>query len=332
MKKLSLLLLASIILTSLQAQNVDLSLRLEKDEDYKQSSNSTANVLMNLMGQEFNITRTVNATTHFLVKESNEEGYKIDAKYENLSMTMEMPEGQNVAINTMPVDAGTVNEQLEASNALLASLLDEMEGKTFQVTMNHKGEITDVENFDAIIEPIFEKLADELTEEQKKEIKEQIVQAYGDESLKSNMELMTAIYPSDPVKVGDKWHLDTDTESAVAMLVHVATEYELAELTAEYALIKGTGVVSTSNRENSNPIMAQMPFMFEFEGAIVSELKVDLNTGWIIGANINQEIEGEAAMPEAPEMSEGAPEEMLAQMFGQMKISMKMTSKTVVTN
>lgn len=167
-------------------------------------------------------------------------------------------------------------------------------------------------------------------------MKEQIVEAYGDESLKSNMELMTAIYPSDPVKVGDKWHLETDTESAVAMLVHVATEYELAELTADYALIKGTGVVSTSNRENSNPIMAMMPFMFEFEGAIVSELKVDLKTGWIIEANINQEIQGETAMPESPEMAEGSSEEMskemLAQMFGQMKMSIKMSSKTVVTN
>lgn len=165
MRTIFTLLFASIIIISVQSQNSNLSLHLEKGKEYKQSSSSVANVEMNLMGQEFNITRSVNATTHFLVKESNEEGYKIDAKYENLSMTMEMPEGQNVAINTMPVDAGTVNEQLEASNALLASLVEEMEGKTFQVTMSHKGEITNVENFDAIIEPVFEKLADELTEE-----------------------------------------------------------------------------------------------------------------------------------------------------------------------
>lgn len=337
MKKCSLLLLVSIIITSLQAQNIDLSLRLEKGEDYKQSSNSTATALMNLMGQEFNVTRSVIGTTHFLVKESNEEGYKMDAKYENLSMTMEMPEGQNITINTMPIDAGTVDEQLEANNALIASLLEKIEGKTFQITMTHKGEVINVENLDTIIEPIFEELTEDLTEKQTKEMKEQIVEAYGDEALKNSMEMITAIYPDEPVKEGDKWQLGTDNiESGVLMPMQVTTEYELAKLTADYAQIKGTGAVSTSNKETSNSIMAQIPFMFELKGEILSELKVDLKTGWIIDANIKQEIQGESAMPESPEMTEGSSEEMskemIAQMFGQMKMSVKISSETVVTN
>ena len=98
----------------------------------------------------------------------------------------------------------------------------------------------------------------------------------------------------------------------------MSTEYELLDFTSEYALIKGNAIIEPLDSEAEG----MMPMKFDFSGSQIAEIKVDINTGWIIEAKTTQEIEGEI------EMNMGGSK----QGNEEVKISMKMVQETLVTN
>lgn len=138
------------------------------------------------------------------------------------------------------------------------------------------------------------------------------------------MELVSAIYPSKPVKKGDKWTVNTNLEDGISGVdMEVSTEYELIDLTQGYALINGYATIETNDNIKNNEMTA-MQMKFDLSGTKTSEIKVDINTGWIIEAKITQKIEGEIEMKMDNDQIKG--------MYGGMKISMKMLQETLITN
>ena len=205
----------------------------------------------------------------FLIKDINEDGYLMVAKYENLSMYMKMPQG----------DIEISSEENDDNNPL-SSILREIKGKTFEVEMSKKGEINEVRNFDAIMEPIVKRFND-FPAEQKEQMKEQMMDAYGDKAIKSSLEMITAFYPDKPLKKHDKWTKKTNLESGMSMVV--STDYQVVDLTSNYALIKGNALVKAPDKD-ANAETNGMPMQFDFAGTTLSEIKVDLKSCWIIAA------------------------------------------------
>lgn len=307
MKKIYTLLLASIILTSIQAQSIDLSFKLEKGKEYKHITSTKSTVAQNMMGQDINMTMTVNGATSFLVKNITNDNYEMDATYDELSMTIEMPQGKQ----SYSSEVSDVNDQV-------SSLLRNIKGKTIEVVMSKTGKVKEVRNTKVLEQTINESF-EQLPEEERAQVKAQVMEAFGDETIKRNMESVSGIYPDKPVKKGDKWIIDTSIDGDVK--IKLSTEYELVDFTSECALIKGYATIEPLDSETASMI----PMNFEFSGSQMSELKIDINTGWIIDAKITQEIEGEV------EMNMGENQEIKG-MEGGMKISMKMVQETVITN
>ena len=307
MKKIYTLLLASIILTSIQAQSIDLSFKLEKGEEYKHITSTKSTVAQNMMGQDINMTMTVNGATSFIVKDNTNDNYEMDATYDELSMTIEMPQGKQ----SYSSEVSDVNDQV-------SSLLRNIKGKTIEVVMSKTGKVKEVRNTKVLEQTINESF-EQLPEEERAQVKAQVMEAFGDETIKRNMESVSGIYPDKPVKKGDKWIIDTSIDGDVK--IKLSTEYELVDFTSEYALIKGYATIEPLDSETASMI----PMNFEFSGSQIAEIKVDVTTGWIIDAQITQEIEGEV------EMNMGENQEIKG-MEGGMKISMKMVQETVITN
>jgi len=305
MKTILTLILTVFVLTSFQTQNSDLSLKLEKGKEYKQITNSKATIIQEVNGQKMNMVMTIKGTMTFLVKDITENGYNMDAKFEELSMSMQMPQGL-MEFSSEKTDA----------NDVFSTILGAMKDKAFGITMSKTGKITDVKNVEALWSTAINTF-DQLPEMQKEQIKAQIMKAYGGEALKGNIEMVTAIYPDSPVNRGDKWTINTKLESG--MSANMTTDYEFAELTSEYALIKGKSTIVTADKDayiESNG----MPMKYDLTGSMDSEIKVDKNTGWIIEATINQKIEGDTYIKENPQLPNG------------MKIPMTMINDMVITN
>jgi hypothetical protein len=305
MRTIFTLIITSIIFTSCQSQSTDLSLRLEKGEEYKQITNSKATIIQEVNGQKMNMVMTITGTMTFLVKDVNANGYIMDTKFESLSMSMQMPQG-------------TMNFSSEKNdpNDIFSTILGAMKDKTFEVKMSKTGKINEVKNVEALWETAINQF-EQLPEMQKEQIKAQIMKAYGADALKGNIEMVTAIYPDKPVKKGDKWTINTKLESG--MSAKMTTDYEYTDLTSDYALIKGNSNIETADKDayiESNG----MPMKYDLTGSMKSEIKVDKNTGWIIEAKINQEIKGDAYIKENPQVPNG------------MKIPMTMINEMVIKN
>lgn len=305
MKTIFTLILTVFVLTSCQTQNSDLSLKLEKGKEYKQITNSKATIIQEVNGQKMNMVMTIKGTMTFLVKDITENGYNMDAKFEELSMSMQMPQGLM-----------EFSSEKNDANDIFSTILGAMKDKAFGITMSKTGKITDVKNVEALWSTAINTF-DQLPEMQKEQIKAQIMKAYGGEALKGNIEMVTAIYPDSPANRGDKWTINTKLESG--MSANMTTDYEFAELTSEYALIKGKSTIVTADKDayiESNG----MPMKYDLTGSMDSEIKVDKNTGWIIEATINQKIEGDTYIKENPQLPNG------------MKIPMTMINDMVITN
>lgn len=305
MKTIFTLILTVFVLTSFQTQNSDLSLKLEKGKEYKQITNSKATIIQEVNGQKVNMVMTIKGTMTFLVKDITENGYNMDAKFEELSMSMQMPQGLM-----------EFSSEKNDANDIFSTILGAMKDKAFGITMSKTGKITDVKNVEALWSTAINTF-DQLSEMQKEQIKAQIMKAYGGEALKGNIEMVTAIYPDSPANRGDKWTINTKLESG--MSANMTTDYEFAELTSEYALIKGKSTIVTADKDayiESNG----MPMKYDLTGSMDSEIKVDKNTGWIIEATINQKIEGDTYIKENPQLPNG------------MKIPMTMINDMVITN
>ena len=248
---------------------------------------------------------TIKGTMTFLVKDITENGYNMDAKFEELSMSMQMPQGLM-----------EFSSEKNDANDIFSTILGAMKDKAFGITMSKTGKITDVKNVEALWSTAINTF-DQLPEMQKEQIKAQIMKAYGGEALKGNIEMVTAIYPDSPANRGDKWTINTKLESG--MSANMTTDYEFAELTSEYALIKGKSTIVTADKDayiESNG----MPMKYDLTGSMDSEIKVDKNTGWIIEATINQRIEGDTYIKENSQLPNG------------MKIPMTMINDMVITN
>lgn len=305
MRTIVTLIFALIILASCHPQSTDLSLKLEKGKEYKQIMNSKATIIQQINGQKMNMTMTIIGTMTFLVKDISESNFIIDTKFEKLSMSMQMPQG-------------TIDFSSEKNdpNDIFSAVLSAMKNKTFEVKMNKTGKITEVNNVEALWETAINQF-EQISEMQKEQIKAQIMKAYGGKAVKGNIEMVTAIFPDQPVNKGDKWTINTELESG--MSAKMITNYEFTELTSDYALINGNSIIETADKDayiESNG----MPVKYNLTGSMLSEIKVDKNTGWIIEAKIHQEIKGDAFIKENPQVPNG------------MKIPMTMINEMAIRN
>lgn len=307
MRILFTFLLLAVALTTCHAQKANLMLNLEKGKEYSQVTNSKVTVTQDFNGIIINMVMTIKGGMSYKVVSVNPSDYDLDVKYDHLSMIMELPQSQG----SMEFSSESNDEQ-----DVLSTALSKMIGKTFHVKMAKNGKILEVKNIESIMELLFDDFT-HIPENQLEQYKAQITNAYGAEAYKGSIEMATAIFPDNPVNIGDKWTIETNIESNISALL--TTEYELTEWGSDYAMIKGNSVIVTADKESyieSNG----MPVKFDLTGSMISEIKVDKETGWIIEATINQEIKGDVYIKENPQMPEG------------MKIPMIMKNEMTTTD
>jgi hypothetical protein len=305
MRKIFILVMFTIVLISGQAQKTTLTLNLEKGKEYRQVTYSKATIIQDFNGQKMSIVMIIEGEMSYTVVTVNPSDYDLEVKYERLSMKMELPQGK------MEFSSDKNDKQ-----DIFSTMLSKMTGNSFNVKMAKNGKVIEVKNIESRIESLFEDFTD-IPENQLAQLKAQMTKAYGAEAFKGNIEMVTAIFPGEPVNKGDKWTIKTNLESGMAALM--TTEYEFTDLGSDYAIIKGNSVIETEDKDayiESNG----MPMKYDMSGSMSSEIKVDKETGWIIEATIQQEITGDAYIKENPQIPEG------------MKIPMTMINEMTIRN
>ncbi|MBB6612866.1 hypothetical protein H7F15_17625 [Pontibacter sp. Tf4] len=290
MKKLFTLFFSLILSVSVFAQKAGLSLNLQKDQVYKQVTTSKGTIVQDFNGQKLNMVMIMAGTMSYRVKSVSPAGYNMEVSFDNLSMAMQVPQG-NVEFNSEKNDP----------NDIFSTVLNAMKNKPFRVVMSKSGKVTEIDGVDAMWGSTIDQFS-QLSDAQKAQIKAQIMKSYGEEAMKGSIETATAIYPEKPVNKGDKWTVSTKLEAG--MSANLNTEFQYAENTADHALLRGTSTIATADKDayiETNGI----PMKYDITGSQVSEIKVDKKTGWILEAKINQNMKGDAHIKDNPQLPGG---------------------------
>jgi len=306
MKKIFTLIFCLSVITQAQAQKVELSLDLQEGKTYTQFSESTIAIVQDINGQELNIGMAVKGSMSYLVKSANKEGYVIEMMYEDLSMFMELPQGGSVEFDSEKTD----------ENDIMSTVLKGITKQPIKVVMGRNGSISEIGSLDTIWTSVLSQFPN-VPEEQLKQVKGQIKNAYGSDALKGNIEMVTAIFPDGKVRTGDEWVVNTSMQAGIS--VDVSTTYKLEEIHDDYYLIEGDSRLQTADTAqivDSNG----MPLKYNLSGTISSEIRIDKQSGWIIEAINQQDIEGEIQIQANPQMPMS------------MTVPMIMKNETVITS
>jgi hypothetical protein len=277
MRKFQVLLVVFFVAFSLQAQKTKISLNLEKGKIYSQGMEANIIIEQDVQGQKFNIDMTTKGVMSYLVKEKNASDYDLEVRYKSMTMNMNLPQG-NMEFSS----------EIDDVKDVMSTVLRELIDKPFEVKMSMEGKITEVKNIESLFDSVIDQFP-EIPEEQKEQLKSQMKNAYGAKAFKGNIEMVSAIFPDKPVRIGEIWHVTTNLESGFAAVVD--TDYKLLEINSDYYLIQGDSKIKTKDKD----VYVQnngMDVRYDLSGTLLSKIKVDKITGWIISADVDQKLDG----------------------------------------
>ncbi len=295
--------IASISL--IQAQKTTLEIQLKTGEVYQQKTYSKMNIEQDMSGQKIAMVMIIKGHMSYLVQSLDQSIYHMEVEYDSLNMSMDLPQGK--------IEFGTDNN---SSENVFSKIMLQMINKPFQVRMNNKGKILEIKNIEVLFDDAFKEFP-EIPEAQVVQIKKQLMDAYGEKAFKGSIEMISAIFPDSPVVIGDSWVNQTKLESGMA--AEMSTTYTFKEDNSDYYLIHGDSKIETIDKDayiESNG----MSMRYDLQGVMDSTIKIDKDTGWIIEALIDQNIQGDAHIKENDQIPNG------------MTIPMIMKNEILITN
>ncbi|HEX4849671.1 MAG TPA: DUF6263 family protein [Puia sp.] len=271
-------------------QKQRLELNLTVGNTYYHNMTSTSNIKEDLSGQSLTITMTISGIIAYKVKEKKDSVYKMDVSYQELELKTKLPNGE-----------AAFSSERNDLNDITSTMLSSIKGQEFYVEMTRRGKIIRVKGLDSILEKMLKPFA-QLTDDQKQQMKGQLGQAFGEKAFKGSFEMITAIYPAMPVEVGNSWTVQTKLEST--MSATLSTTYTLKEKSSNYILITGKGTIKTADK-SANVQINGMPAKYDLQGTMISSLKLDNVTGWIMESKANQNFSGNAIIKDNPKLPGG---------------------------
>lgn len=273
------------------SQKFLLQLELKAGETYTQSYQSQSTIVQSMQGQNMEIKIDVKGKMSFKVLSIEKDIYTIEARYQSLSMNMAMPQGS--------MDFSSDKKDADPASAVMRALVD----KPFQMKMSKTGKINEVTGVEELFNSATTALG-QLDEMQKKQILDQIVQSYGGNAFKANMEISTAIFPDQKVGKGDTWKVNTKLESG-AMNADLETTFTLTDVVDGTYVISGKSVMNPINSDTYTQ-MGGMEMKYKMTaGNMTSNLKLDKSSGWIKEGESTQEMDIDLILKDSPQVPGG---------------------------
>ncbi|TVQ93593.1 MAG: hypothetical protein EA393_02035 [Bacteroidetes bacterium] len=305
MKLLRYIIPAVLFIVSCNNEAIKPQLNLETGQIYYHNLISEASIEQKIMGQDMGVNMTSSAKMSYHVLDKKDDVYEIDVTYEKMAIKMSFPFGD------MEVSSESYNEY-----DIFSQILSKMTGRSFSISMSKNGKISSITGFESIFSDVFD-LFSEMPEEEINQIKDQILQSFGDEAFKGNIEMVTAIFPDKDVSRRDKWTIDTRLEALMGGDIH--SLYQLKRITDSYYIISGRSHIVTDD-DNAHLPLGRMPISYDMQGSMTSEVKLDRETGWVIESSIIQNLSGTTTMKDSS----------LPQ--GELSIPMSIKSETTITS
>lgn len=304
--KIKLLLGLSILALAFapMAKKVDLKFNLEKGKTYSQTIVMTTVTKQSIAGNDQVIKQNAATITKMELKETGKEANTYTIWYDNISMGIDQGGG-------MTQDFNSDTTQLESVDPM-SEIFSSLTGRKFEANIDFSGKIVEVQGLEEIIAGATSSMG-----EQAGMISEQISAGFGDSGLAKNMEMLTAIMPVTAVKVGSTWTNKQFTSSGLPLVLN--NTFTLTSISGGKAKIDVKANITVDPDESSTELQGMRATYF-MEGSRTGTFEMEVNTGFVTSADINDEIIGSISIESNAQMPDG------------MTIPIEMNSNTSVSS
>lgn len=275
----------------------ELKFDLKEGKVYRQNVTITNSTKQTAMGQEMAFSSSTSSTTYFEKKSTVDNGAEYEMWYGDMEMEFEGM-GQSQKFSSSDTSEG------------MGSVLGKLTDQKFTAVINHSGAIEEVRGLEEMIQKIGEE------GEGGEQVSQQISESFGDVGLERNLEFGINIFPEEPVKKGDSWKKTHYSNSGMPIVVD--NTYTLKSVTKETAEIEVNGTFSVDS-DNATGNMQGMEATFFFDGVRRGTLTLDVETGWVVLGELNDDIGGSVTIAPSAQVPDG------------MTIPMELINKTVIT-
>lgn len=280
LKKLAFVASACLFAVCLNAQT-ELKLKLEKGKTYSAITKSEQTMNQSMNGMQMVI--VINSTSSMsFTPTSLEDGFmNVDVKIDSMVTSVDMPGRKMITNSNKPGNPKNPEE-------VMSTVMNQVCQNIIKAKMSYTGKIIEFTNVKDIAASAL-KAFDSVPEPTKSQMKPMAEMMVSESTLKSSIETITAYFPQNTVKVGDKWEGKL-TISAGGMTLLITNNYKLKAIDGNIATIAAEAAIEPGGNGKMN--MNGMQLDFEIRGMGSNDLTIDTTTGWIVKAKGKQRMQG----------------------------------------
>lgn len=162
-------------------------------------------------------------------------------------------------------------------------------GKSFVVTISKDNKVTKVEGMDKIIGQMLEKVGNNQPEMVKKQLEDQFKKSFGNESMKTIIQMMFDNTPGKEVAIGEKWKTNMNLKTMFTMKLE--NDYSLTKVENGLAFIAVKSNITTV-KDGNNMEVNGTKIIPDLTGSQEGETEFDLTVGQLTKSKVLQDMKG----------------------------------------
>lgn len=267
------------------ADKLDLKLNLQTGKAYKLRTESENTMKSSMNGQPFTTSQNMIMDMLFEVSDKTASGdHTLKATFERVKASISGPMGDVSYDSSMPGESD--------SNPMVAGF-SALTGQSFSMTLSEHGQVLNSTGMKEIVSAMLDKLPSG-NEQMRQSMRAQFEKMLGNEGMAGKM---FGFLPKKPVATGESW---SRTDSVDVMLkMKIDQTWTLDSLRGGVAVIDAKSTM-TSDPDAPFTEMGPMKVKMNINGQQSGAMRVDANTGWIVGGAIIQQMSGEQVIKGGP--------------------------------
>jgi hypothetical protein len=240
------------------------------------------NISQSVMGQSMDIGNHMKMNSLYVVNSVDENTIDMDFMFTSMRMDM------SAAGFELSFDSETDTEFATAED--MSPLFRAITNLPFNMVMDRQGNVKSVSGMEKMIDAMFSVFDDEIDDFTKEQMVAQLGQQFDSESMQTTMGQSFAIFPENPVRIGESWKT-TGTVNAGQVNLNMDMKTTLKSVNSHIAVLHVHGEFSTDA-----PIVQVtngMETSVTLTGTQHGTMEIDMNTGWIIKGELTQDMKTE---------------------------------------
>lgn len=281
----ALLLLCLLTPVARAQDKATLSLRLTKGQKFEQTMETVQKITQDVQGVKQNVDQTMTFVISQNVVEVDSDGVAtVEIVYDAVKWAQTTPAGRT------SYDSTKDKEAAGPAKAFAALVGAKLTGK-----MGRDGKVTELKGSDELMKKVLDSLdlpPGPQTDLMKKQFKTQ----FSEESMRKQIENLSAIYPDGPVAVGDTWNKKLETNQGMALSLD--TNYTYKGRKDGAVMVDVAGKLGTP--ADAKPLeLGTMKMAMKLSGTQKGTLQLDEKTGMVSASDIVQDIAGTTSVQDA---------------------------------